>query len=297
MPPAAAMAHPLPPAGRGFQFESRPGRCAALWKAVSAHGRSETLTPERTAAKVGPVSAALEVRELVAGYTPEVNILNGVAIDVADGEIVTVLGPNGAGKSTLIKAIAGLVAVRAGHVRLFGDNIVGEQPHRMVRRGLAYVPQTHNVFPRLSVQENLEMGAVARRDAAAVAGDLARMYALFPRLKERRRQSAGTLSGGERQMVAVARALMAAPRLLMLDEPSAALSPALVSLVFAKISEVRASGVTILMVEQNATAALAISDRGYVLADGRDRISGGARDLLANPEVGELYLGVRKGLK
>ncbi len=243
------------------------------------------------------MSAALEVRELVAGYTPEVNILNGVAIDVADGEIVTVLGPNGAGKSTLIKAIAGLVAVRAGHVRLFGDNIVGEQPHRMVRRGLAYVPQTHNVFPRLSVQENLEMGAVARRDAAAVAGDLARMYALFPRLKERRRQSAGTLSGGERQMVAVARALMAAPRLLMLDEPSAALSPALVSLVFAKISEVRASGVTILMVEQNATAALAISDRGYVLADGRDRISGAARELLANPEVGELYLGVRKGLK
>jgi len=242
------------------------------------------------------MSAALEVRALVAGYTPEVDILNGVAIDVAEGEIVTVLGPNGAGKSTLIKAIAGLVAVRTGTVRLFGDDIVGEQPHRMVRRGLAYVPQTHNVFPRLSIEENLEMGAVARRDAG-VATDLARMYALFPRLKERRRQSAGTLSGGERQMVAVARALMAAPRLLMLDEPSAALSPALVSLVFAKVREVRASGVTILMVEQNATAALAISDRGYVLADGRDRITGAARDLLANPEVGELYLGVRKGLK
>jgi ABC-type branched-subunit amino acid transport system ATPase component len=155
------------------------------------------------------MSAALEVRELVAGYTPEVDILNGVAIDVADGEIVTVLGPNGAGKSTLIKAIAGLVPVGSGEVRLFGDDIVGERAHRMVRRGLAYVPQTRNVFPRLSVEENLEMGAIARRDASVVAADLARTYELFPRLKERRRQSAGTLSGGERQMVAVARALMA----------------------------------------------------------------------------------------
>jgi len=241
-------------------------------------------------------TAALEVRELVAGYTPEVDILKGIALEVAEGEIVTVLGPNGAGKSTLIKAIAGLVAVRSGAVRLFGDEIAGVEPHRMVRRGLAYVPQTRNVFARLSVEENLEMGAIARRDSAAVAHDLERVYALFPRLAERREQSAGTLSGGERQMVAVGRALMAGPRVLMLDEPSAALSPHLTNLVFAKVREVRTSGVTILMVEQNATAALAISDRGYVLADGRERISGEARELLANPEVGALYLGVRRGL-
>ncbi|MBE7417455.1 MAG: ABC transporter ATP-binding protein [Ideonella sp.] len=243
------------------------------------------------------MSAALEVSGLVAGYTPEVNILNGIGLDVAPGEIVTVLGPNGAGKSTLIKTIAGLVGVRAGAVRLFGDDITGVEAHRMVRRGLAYVPQTRNVFARLSIEENLEMGAIARHDAPAVARDLQRMYALFPRLRERRRQRAGTLSGGERQMVAVARALMASPRVLMLDEPSAALSPQLVALVFAKVREVRDSGVTILMVEQNAVAALAISDRGVVLAEGRDRIAGPARELLANPEVGELYLGVRRGLQ
>jgi len=237
---------------------------------------------------------ALVVRGLVAGYVPEVDILNGIALEVRRGEIVTVLGPNGAGKSTLIKTIAGLVRIRAGSVRLFGDEVGGEATHHLVRRGLAYVPQVRNVFARLSVEENLEMGAFVRHDEIGV--DRERVFALFPRLKERRRQRAGTLSGGERQMVAVARALMARPRLLMLDEPSAALSPKLVGMVLAKVREVRDSGVTILMVEQNATAALAISDRGYVLADGRERISGPATELLANPEVGELYLGVRKRL-
>src|SRR5574337_1252651 len=207
---------------------------------------------------------ALEVRALVAGYTAEVDILRGVSLDVRRGEIVTVLGPNGAGKSTLIKAIAGLVPVRRGEVLLYGRSLVGESAHRMVRRDLAYVPQTHNVFARLSIQENLELGACARDDRHAIEEDLDRMYALFPRLRERRRQAAGTLSGGERQMVALARALMARP--------------------------------TMLMVEQNAKAALAISDRGCVLAQGREQVSDAAAALLANPEVGALYLGASRGL-
>ena len=235
---------------------------------------------------------ALAVQDLVAGYTPEVDILRGVNLQVARGEIVTVLGPNGAGKSTLIKAIAGLVPVRRGAVTLFGRSLVGEAAHRMVGRGLAYVPQTNNVFARLTIQDNLELGACARKDAAGIAEDLGRMYALFPR----RRQAAGTLSGGERQMVAVARALMARPSMLMLDEPSAGLSPKLVGVVFTKVREVRDLGVTLLIVEQNAKAALAISDRGYVLAQGREQVSGAAAELLANPEVGALYLGAKRGL-
>jgi ABC-type branched-chain amino acid transport systems, ATPase component len=239
---------------------------------------------------------ALRVRELVAGYTPEVDILRGVGIEVGRGEIVTVLGPNGAGKSTLIKTIAGLVAVRAGSVQLFGEDIAGVAAHLMVQRGLAYVPQTDNIFARLSIEENLEMGAYIQSDRAEIRRGVERMFGLFPRLRERRNQPAGTLSGGERQMVAVARALMANPKVLMLDEPSAGLSPKLVGVVFGKVREVRDMGVTILIVEQNAKAALAISDRGYVLAEGREQVSGNARDLLENPEVGQLYLGVRRGL-
>lgn len=239
---------------------------------------------------------ALSVRALVAGYTPEVDILRGVALDVWRGEIVTVLGPNGAGKSTLIKTITGLVTVRAGQVELFGKDIVGVEAHNMVRRGLAYVPQTDNIFVRMSVQENLQMGASARNDRSGIEADLAHMYELFPRLQERRRQAAGTLSGGERQMVAVARALMARPAVLMLDEPSAGLSPKLVGVVFDRVRDIRKLGVTMLIVEQNAKAALAISDRGYVLAEGREQVSGDARELLSNPEVGQLYLGIRRGL-
>ena len=244
----------------------------------------------------GPSPPALVVQALVAGYAPGVDILRGIGLEVRRGEIVTVLGPNGAGKSTLIKTIAGLVPVRGGQVLLHGQNLVGVAAHRMVSRGLAYVPQTNNIFARMSIEENLQMGACARDDHAGVAGDMARMYDLFPRLRERRRQAAGTLSGGERQMVAVARALMARPTMLMLDEPSAGLSPKLVGVVFAKVREVRDLGVTMLIVEQNAKAALAISDRGYVLAEGREQVSGNAHDLLANPEVGALYLGVRREL-
>ncbi|WP_454754629.1 ABC transporter ATP-binding protein [Cupriavidus necator] len=241
-------------------------------------------------------ASALAVQDLVAGYVPEVNILRGVGLEIRSGEIVTVLGPNGAGKSTLIKAIAGLVTVRSGSIRLFGEEISGVAAHEMVQRGLAYVPQTDNIFARLSVEENLEMGAYSHGRGITLRDEVERMFVLFPRLGERRRQASGTLSGGERQMVAVARALMAKPRVLMLDEPSAGLSPKLVGILFGKVREVRELGVTILLVEQNAKAALAISDRAYVLAEGRERITGSARDMLASPEIGELYLGVRRGL-
>ncbi|MEZ5606076.1 MAG: ABC transporter ATP-binding protein [Burkholderiaceae bacterium] len=266
---------------------------------MNAPDRSQAQVPAARSAPDNPARVpelALAISDLVAGYTPEVDILRGANLRVARGEIVTVLGPNGAGKSTLIKTIAGLVPVRRGQVLLFGQSLVGEAAHRMVGRGLAYVPQTSNVFARLTIQDNLELGACARKDRAGIAEDLARMYQLFPRLHERRKQAAGTLSGGERQMVAVARALMARPTMLMLDEPSAGLSPKLVGVVFAKVREVRDLGVTLLIVEQNARAALAISDRGYVLAQGREQVSGAAAELLANPEVGALYLGARRGL-
>ncbi|HEX7382547.1 MAG TPA: ABC transporter ATP-binding protein [Nevskiaceae bacterium] len=250
----------------------------------------------RDVAVDGHADIALSVREVVAGYTAELDILRGITVEVKKGEIVTVLGPNGAGKSTLIKTVAGLVPVRSGEIKLFGDSLVGVSAHRMVGRGLAYVPQTQNVFAKLSILENLELGAGFRHDRAGMKEDLAKMYELFPRLYERRKQAAGTLSGGERQMVAVARALMARPTMLMLDEPSAGLSPKLVGMVFSKIREVRELGVTMLIVEQNAKAALVISDRGYVLARGEDRVSDAADALLKNPEVGALYLGSKQGL-
>jgi len=238
--------------------------------------------------------AALAVDQVVAGYVPGVDILRGIDLQVMSGEIVTVLGPNGAGKSTLIKVIAGLLRVRSGGVRLFGEDISHLPAHRMMERGVGYVPQTQNVFPKLTVEENLEMGAYVRR--SELRKGLERAFELFPDLARMRRQAAGRLSGGQRQMVAIGRALMLQPRLMLLDEPSAGLSPLLVNHVFDKVREVRQIGVTILIVEQNAKAALAISDRGYVLAEGEDRISGPAVELLENPEVGELYLGARKGL-
>jgi branched-chain amino acid transport system ATP-binding protein len=236
----------------------------------------------------------LAVDDLVAGYVPDVPILRGMTLSVATGEIVTVLGPNGAGKSTLVKAVAGLVPARSGEIRVKGGSIRGLATHRLVAAGVAYVPQTENVFTRLSVEENLELGGLSA--PAEVRARMAEMYALFPDLARLRRLAAGRLSGGQRQMVAVARALMARPHLIMLDEPSAGLSPKLTEMVFQKLEEVRRTGVTLLVVEQNARAALAISDRGYVLAEGRQRFTGTARELLSSPEVGELYLGTRTRL-
>jgi neutral amino acid transport system ATP-binding protein len=227
---------------------------------------------------------------LVAGYVPEVDILSGVDAEVREGEIVTIVGPNGAGKSTLIKCVFGLLPPRAGRVHLRGEDITGERPHVITRRGMSYVPQLDNVFPTLTVEENLEMGAIAGRNADRVER-MDAMYQLFPRLAERRRQPAGTMSGGERQMVAMARALMPAPAVLLLDEPSAGLAPAFVDAIFDQVLEVNRAGVTVLMVEQNARRALAMSHRGYVLDLGKNRFEGLGRELLEDPKVAELYLG------
>jgi neutral amino acid transport system ATP-binding protein len=235
-----------------------------------------------------PNGALLATEELIAGYVSEVDILNGVTIGVAEGEIVTVIGPNGAGKSTLMKAVFGLLPPRSGRILFQGQEIIGLKPHECTKLGLSYVPQLDNVFPTLTVEENLEMGSLER---SRTDEQTERMYELFPRLGERRAQAAGTMSGGERQMVAMARALMPDPRLLLLDEPSAGLAPAFVDAIFEKIRDVNRAGVTIVMVEQNARRALAMSDRGYVLDLGKNRFEGPGRDLLDDPKVAELYLG------
>jgi neutral amino acid transport system ATP-binding protein len=232
--------------------------------------------------------ALLAIQDLVAGYVPEVDILNGVSVKVTEGEIVTIVGPNGAGKSTLIKAVFGLLHPRAGTIEFRGEEISGLKPHECTQRGLSYVPQLDNVFPTLTVEENLEMGSL---DRSTTNAQMDRMYELFPRLGERRAQAAGTMSGGERQMVAMGRALMPDPKVLLLDEPSAGLAPAFVDAIFEKVEDVNRHGVTIVMVEQNARRALAMSNRGYVLDLGQDRFEGPGNELLNDPKVAELYLG------
>jgi neutral amino acid transport system ATP-binding protein len=237
---------------------------------------------------VNETGALLATEELVAGYLPEVDILNGVSITVREGEVATVVGPNGAGKSTLIRTVFGLLRPRRGRVTLRGEDLTGLDPHAIARRGMSYVPQLDNVFPSLTVEENLEMGSLER---SRTRPRLGRMYELFPRLAERRTQTAGTMSGGERQMLAMARALMPEPHVLLLDEPSAGLAPAFVETIFAQVRTINEAGVTVVMVEQNARRALAMSDRGYVLDLGRNRFQGAGQDLLDNDEVAELYLG------
>jgi neutral amino acid transport system ATP-binding protein len=232
--------------------------------------------------------AILRTDGLVAGYVPEVDILNGVSIRVSEGEIVTVIGPNGAGKSTLIKTIFGLLRPRAGGVSFRDQDISGRRPHDITRLGMSYVPQLDNVFPSLTAEENLEMGSL---DTSRTREQIERMYVLFPRLGERRTQTVGTMSGGERQMVAMARALMPDPQVLLLDEPSAGLAPAFVDAIFEKVGEINGDGVTIVMVEQNARRALAMSNRGYVLDVGQNRFEGGGEELLRDEKVAELYLG------
>ncbi|MBI1894887.1 MAG: ABC transporter ATP-binding protein [Candidatus Rokubacteria bacterium] len=235
-------------------------------------------------------TAVLAVEELSAGYG-KVRILHGVALEVRQGELVTIIGPNGAGKSTAFKAIVGLVRIWAGRVRFGGREITGQPPDAVLRAGLAYVPQGRIVFPQMTVLENLEMGAYLISDREQVGVALDRVYALFPILKERPRQKAGTLSGGEQQMLAIARGLMTDPKVILLDEPSLGLSPKNVGLIFDKIVEMKAAGLTMMIVEQNAARALAVADRGYVLELGRNRFQGTGPDLLRDPEVKRLYLG------
>jgi ABC-type branched-subunit amino acid transport system ATPase component len=232
--------------------------------------------------------AILEVKDLVSGYS-EVMILNGVSIHCAGNEIVSIIGPNGAGKSTLMKSIFGLIPVKQGSVAFDGRSITGMRPNQLVKLGMSYVPQEKNVFPSLTVEENLQMGAFIRNDD--LTGSIDRVFELFPFIADKRKSVSGTLSGGGRQMLALGRALMLEPRLLLLDEPSAGLAPLVRDEIFEKVMEIRQSGVAILMVEQNAKKALGMSDRGYVLVMGKNRYEDTGEALLANPEVGRLYLG------
>ena len=232
--------------------------------------------------------ALLEAKRITAGYG-ETEILHRVFVKVNEGEIVSIVGPNGAGKSTLLKTILGLLKPREGKVILEAEDITGLDPDRIVRKGICYVPQTENVFASLTVEENLEMGAFIRKDN--YQNRIQEIYAIFPDLEERRKDRAGKLSGGQRQMVAIGRALMLEPKIILLDEPSASLAPKLVRLIFQKITEINRSGVGILMVEQNIREALRIADQAYVLAMGRNRFHDTGQALLNNQEVGKLYLG------
>jgi branched-chain amino acid transport system ATP-binding protein len=233
--------------------------------------------------------AALSVRGLEAGYVRGVPILRGVGFELSAGEILAILGPNGAGKSTLVRTIAGLVARFAGEVRLGGESIADLPPHRVVAAGFAYVPQVANVFAELTVDENLALGGYTLRRGRA--GRMAQVFDLFPDLVEKRQAKAGRLSGGQRQMVAIGRALMVEPRVLALDEPSAGLAPIVVEHVFAMIRRVAASGVAVLVVEQNVRAALAAADRALILAEGIERLSGPAADVASNAAIAQIYLG------
>ena len=234
-------------------------------------------------------SIVLHAQELVAGYIPEVNILNGCDLEVRAGEFVGIIGPNGAGKSTLLKAILGMCKIRSGSISLNGQDITGRKAHELVPLGVGYVPQTKNVFPSLTVKENLEMGCFLK--PSVFKERFAYVAEMFPKLADRAAQRAGALSGGERQMVAMGRALMLEPKVLLLDEPSAGLSPALQDEVFVQCRTINASGVAILMVEQNARRCLQVVNRGYVLDQGRNAYTGTGRELLGDPNVIELYLG------
>jgi len=236
------------------------------------------------------ISTLLRAEAMTAGYG-KMPILHDVTFIVTPGELVAVIGPNGAGKSTAFKVIVGFLKPTEGRVLFDGDDITTLRPDQVLRRGLAYVPQGRIVFPQMTVLENLEMGAYIEPDSRKIRAALDRVYALFPILGERRSQKAGTMSGGEQQMVAIGRALMTHPKLVLLDEPSLGLSPKYVALIFEKLVEMKRSGYTLMVVEQNAAKALSVADRGYVLELGRNRFDGSGATLLADPEVKRLYLG------
>jgi branched-chain amino acid transport system ATP-binding protein len=237
----------------------------------------------------------LRAENLVAGYEPGLAIVDGASLAVGGGELLAVLGPNGAGKSTFIKAIAGMVPVFAGRVAIGGVDITDLPAHRRLAHGLAFVPQTENIFQTLTVADNLRLAADRLPDAKAAGRQVEAMFETFPDLARQKKLLAGRLSGGQRQMLAIARALITRPSVLMLDEPSAGLSPKLVDLVFTRIAALRATGVAILLVEQNTRAALRIADRALVLVEGRNRHEGPARALATDPGLAELYLGSRQG--
>lgn len=231
----------------------------------------------------------LRADSLVAGYLPGVNILNGADLHCQPGELVGVIGPNGAGKSTLLKALFGLVRVRSGTVTLNGQEVTNHRADSLVARGIGFVPQTNNVFPSLTIEENLQMGVYQRPDSFRARFDV--VAELFPALRDRRNQRAGSLSGGERQMVAMGRALMMEPSVLLLDEPSAGLSPVMQDEVFLQTQRINRAGVSVVMVEQNARRCLQICDRGYVLDQGRNAYTATGRELANDPKVIQLYLG------
>ena len=232
----------------------------------------------------------LRVENLSVAYGA-VNAVKGIDLQIPAGELVCLIGANGAGKTTTLKTLAGMLKPQGGHITYLDQAISGLPSHELLRRGIALVPEGRGIFTRLSVRENLQLGAYSRNDTAAIAHDREKMFSLFPRLAERAKQIAGTLSGGEQQMLAIARGLMSRPKLLLLDEPSMGLAPVMVHKIFQTIRDIAAEGVTILLVEQNAKLALQISQRGYVMENGRISLSDAAPALLANPQVQHAYLG------
>lgn len=249
----------------------------------------EVNAEERAAHLKGAENAVLRADDLVAGYLPGVNILNNTDLYCGENELIGIIGPNGAGKSTLLKSLFGLVKIRSGSVKLKGKDITNERADTLVSKGIGFVPQTNNVFPSLTIQENLEMGLFQRPSKFKERFDF--VSDIFPALRDRRAQRAGSLSGGERQMVAMGRALMMEPSVLLLDEPSAGLSPVMQDEVFVQTRRINRAGVSVIMVEQNARRCLQICDRGYVLDQGRNAYSGTGRSLANDPKVIQLYLG------
>jgi branched-chain amino acid transport system ATP-binding protein len=258
-------------------------------KAEAEATREKDYAAAREAHLSAAANALVRVDDVYAGYIPGVNILNGCDLHCDDGELVGIIGPNGAGKSTLLKSLFGLVNVREGKITLRGEDITNKKAHQLVGMGVGFVPQTNNVFPRLTIEENLQMGLYHEPKKFEERFDY--VTELFPALGKRRKQRAGSLSGGERQMVAMGRALMPNPSVLLLDEPSAGLSPALQDEVFIRCRQINATGVSIIMVEQNARRCLQICDRGYVLDQGRNAYTASGKDLMNDPKVIELYLG------
>ncbi len=236
------------------------------------------------------MSTLLEVKDLKVAYG-SILAVKDVSLTVNEGEIVTLIGSNGAGKSTTLRTISGLLKPKAGTITFAGERIDGKEGHEIVSKGLCQSPEGRRIFPRMSVRENLELGAFLRNDKAAIESDMERVLELFPRLRERIEQKGGTMSGGEQQMLAVARAMMGSPKLLLLDEPSMGLAPVLVDMIFETIVKIREQGITILLIEQNAAAALDVADRAYVLESGSIKMSGNAKDLAKDEAVTKAYLG------